>query len=840
MSRSSSSNERVGGESSVVSGERSVRAATHHSPLTTHECSVKLAEGLISALSKNMQNGHLFRVDLRIRPEGRFGALVRSLQSYQAYYESWAEPWEFQALLKARFVAGDPALGEAFMKMIAPYLFRRAVNSEFIDSIRHNKARMEQKAQLSGEAQSNVKTGFGGIRDVEFTVQLLQLRLGSRFPQVRTPNTLDALGRLRHVGALTIDEESELTEDYKWLRNVEHRLQILYDRQTQLLPAEPNERRLLARRMGYPDAAAFDADYVRRTDRVRRHFTRLFLDSSARDVSAQSDRWATLVESIESVDSQSRIREELLLSGFREADRIVAAMRAAAVGTDYGGARPESRRLFTTLAGRLIAAASRTGDPDAAYMAVDSLAMDSPNRAEIYHTLSESGELLDRICSLAAGSPSSIHVLARHPEWLDMLVSEEVLDHSPKTRENHLQELRARLAPPKLNVSGAAKRKAAAPAPGAAPSEHFWAALATYIQRERLRIAARDLWEEIAASTTARELTNLAEAVLQTLLDVHRAHVATRFAEPAAQAALDSVAIIGLGKLGGGELGYASDWDILFVYASDHSTEPSTNSFAALNALAEAILASGQELRTRGAPVEIDARLRPEGRFGQLARTVEEYQRYYRESALTWERQTLTKARHVAGDPSVGEIYLLETGKTLFHQLLSDAEQLEIRQMKGRIEAERLKPEERYLNLKLGYGGMSDIEFTAQLYQLIHGRNPTIARAQNTIECLHALAASRFIPAPEASRLAEAYSFWMALRNRLALRGLRGDVLPDDATHARAVAFSLGFTDSGAERAEVRLHRHVEDRMKETREIVERLFHRPGNALRNSAPTRET
>ncbi|MCC6728801.1 MAG: hypothetical protein IT208_05630 [Chthonomonadales bacterium] len=772
-----------------------------------------LAEATVNGLSRRMNNGHLFRVDMRLRPEGRFGALVRTLSSYRAYYENWAEPWERQALIKARAIAGDPVLGEAFVRMVEPFVYRRTPAAEFLDSIRRNKQRIERKAEMEGIADTNVKVGRGGIRDIEFAVQLLQLEHGGRDPMLRTPNTLEAIARLRQVGVLSGTESAELADAYAFLRTVEHRLQILYELQTQALPTRSDERRLLARRLGYPDVVTFDADYRRRTHRVRELFERLFRPGEAPPPRGP-DRLADLLTAIDSPSAREALVADLRDRGFRDPDRAVAIARGAVEGGDYGRARPEASERFVQLAGVLVAACARTGDPDAALAGLDSLAIAMPNRAELYRSLADAPDLLDRLARLAAGSPPLIVALTRRLEWLDLLVSEEVIDPAPKRSEEARRELEARL--PRGH--------------GAEPEEDeaFWSAVAGYVQRERLRIGARDTWGETSALGVCEELTAMAEAVLHALLAFATRRAAARHREAAARDTLASLALVGLGKLGGQELSYGSDWDVVLVFRGGAGSAPGVMDagFAAATTAAETLLAAGQELRTRGAPVEIDARLRPEGRFGALARPVEDYRRHYAEGAETWERQVLTKARLVAGDVRTGAEYMATVEETLYRGPLEEERVEEIRQMKRRIEQERLKPGERDTDIKLGHGGLSDIEFTAQLWQMRVGADHPTARVTGTAPALRALGRAGALPGPDASRLAATYEEWTRLRNRLALLGdIPTEVLPDDARRLRALAVGTGAVGAAGEAAEDAFRRRFAERMRETRIVVERLFY---------------
>lgn len=780
---------------------------------------IRLAERLVSGLSQNMASGHLFRVDMRLRPEGRFGPLVRTLASYRAYYENWAEGWERQSLIKARVVAGDAAVGRAFMEMASEFVYRRHVDAAFVEEIRRNKRRIERKAELEGQSKSNVKVGIGGIRDVEFTVQLQQLVLGGRNPLVRTPNTIDAIRRLRHVGVLTPAQASELAEDYCFLRTVEHRLQILYELQTQTLPSEPGELRLLARRLGYSSAEAFLQDYERRTNRVRAHCLALFYGELEGPALAESgSEWRDLVANMDSPQVRRTVEERLAQMGFADAGAVCSMMQVAALGSEYGRARPEASRLFAELAPRLLDACVRTGDPDTAFRSIELLAAAAPNRAELYRSFLGAEDVLDRLCRLGAGAPALVQGLAKHLEWLDLLVSDEIIDPAVKGSDAIRRELAERL-----------------PQGYTTADDATWDILALYYRRELLRIAARDLWGEVPPWHASRELSELADGLIDAILQGACREVGARY--PQSEAMLQSVAVIGLGRLGGQEPGYGSDWDVLFVWDPGEGHHEEGSGRAGLNALAEVLLGAGERLRVRGAAVMLDARLRPEGRFGALVRSWSDYAEYYRTAAQLWERQTLLRARFVAGNRHTGERYLAAAHEAVYGPPFRAEDQSAMISMKRRIERERLKPQEQYSDLKLGLGGLSDIEFITQLWQMRSGKAHPRVRTSRTVDALHALAAEGVLRTADVVRLVEHYEWLSSVRNRLALReGLPVDVLPADAAARRVVAVSLGVMDDASARAEDRLAAQARDRMADVRALTERLFYNappPVEALHN-------
>ncbi len=402
---------------------------------------------------------------------------------------------------------------------------------------------------------------------------------------------------------------------------------------------------------------------------------------------------------------------------------------------------------------------------------------------------------MNRLIHLAASSPNSVKVLAHHLEWLELLVSEEILEERPKRRAELLDALNRRLK----------GRKGAA----------FYDELTRFLLREWLRISARDVWDEVSWQITATDLTSVAESALRALLE----RVIVGLA-PVDRESAESVAIIGMGKLGGRELAYLSDWDLLFVY-----DERLPNAAEIANRVAEKIVSAAPELRARSAMVEIDARLRPEGRFGALARGIDGYLQYYEQSAQTWERQALIRARPIAGSARTARRWLKITQSYVYHHPLSENDLAEIQAMKYRVETERVDRNSPDLNLKLGPGGMSDIEFLVQARQLQYGYHAPQCRKQNTIAAIRALHRCGALIEPDAAMLEEAYLTLNRLRGHLQLRsGTSSESLPENHAQRRPIALAWGLPDGERVAAEDRLFNQMKARMQEVRRIYERLF----------------
>jgi glutamate-ammonia-ligase adenylyltransferase len=789
--------------------------------LTGAEYAERLAQEIVNVLMRNTERGFVFRVDLRLRPEGRYGPPSRPLSSYRHYYESWAETWERQALIKARFVAGDPRVGEAFTRMVQEYIYHSYIPAEWVEDIRHNKRRLEQKAALAGETHTNVKIGEGGIRDIEFTVQLLQLLVGGQHPSVRTGNTIEALHRLRREGFLTPEEAIILRESYCFLRTVEHRLQILYEQQTQKLPDVPRQLELLARRLGFENANQFRETYDQVRTQVREIFLKVFYGQASDRVMAQQEStMRDLLSTIENPKAQQMVLTHLQEMGFRAPSAALRLLQVPLMGTDTGleeddapptvargAASPAMRQSFLRIAPTLMTYASRSPSPDDALLGMETLALAVPNRAQLYAAFADSPEVLRRLVQLAGASPPTMRLLSAHQELLDTLFSEEIIDTAPKSRDEMVESLRDRLG---------LEREA----PLRGYPERAVQAIASFIRRERLRIIARDVWGEARGVDTARDLTNLTEAVLQCVLELEQTRAIE--ANPSWEGVLRSVAMIGMGKLGGWEMGYASDADILFVFA--HPTSAShTESYAVTAKLCENVLQVCRMVHAQDVPLEVDARLRPEGRFGAIVRTVEDFRQYYLTRGETWERQALIKARPIGGNLEVGEAWSrMVQEEVVYARGLSEEELESIRHIKRRVETERLKPEYLWRDVKLGHGGMVDIEFTVQAWQLRAGREHRSVRHTSTLSALHALRMVAMVSPADSRNAAEAYQLWSTVRNALTLRhGMPRDVIPDEEAENRVLARILGREDA------FQMVQEFEQLMREVRDWVERdLFGR--------------
>lgn len=771
-----------------------------------------------------------WRTDLGLRPEGRAGALVRSLEAYEAYWERWAETWEFQALIKARPVAGDPGLGQAFAAAASRRVWGRPLGEEEIRSLRQMKAKSEQLVGRRGLATREIKLGRGGIRDIEFSVQLLQLVHGREDASLRAPATLPALAALGAGGYIAPEDAQGLERAYRFLRTVEHRLQIFEDRQVHALPEAPASRAHLARVMGYRDRPGssalgqFEAELARQRATARAIHERLFFRPLLEAFSAwprapgkvglfgaQPPREGLSIPDSASIGGPylpgsraqgalagapvaralldpSAVEQRLVAFGFSDAKRT----REAVAELTQGFSR--TSRLMKAMVPLLLDWLSSSPDPDLGLLGLRRLSTGPHRRAQLSTLFRESAEAARRLCLLLGTSPLFAEGYEHHPEQLALLG-----DGLPALPELCVLERRA------------------AEAIAWRPRQDWWRGFASLVRAELLRVQARDVLGLADLAETEASVTSLAIAVVRSAL--------AALAKPSAQAAQEAlpgparargalpqpegIALVAMGRFGGAELSYASDLDLVVVFDEEVVEGEEAEK------VAEDLLVFVNGPTPAQGFYRLDLSLRPEGRKGALARSLRAYEAYYERWAQPWERQALLRARFVAGDPHVGERFVSLTSGFLWGKPLTGTELREIRRLKARMERERVPAgEDPEFHLKLGPGSLSDVEWTAQLLQL-----RASVPAQGTLDALGALVSAGVLAAGDADTLVASYRFCEATRNRLYLvRGRPGDSLPPPGRQLTSVARSLGTTAPELREQYRRLTRRA-------RAVTERLFY---------------
>jgi glutamate-ammonia-ligase adenylyltransferase len=750
--------------------------------VTNQEYCRRLGEALSRAVGEVTAEGHLFRVDLRLRPEGRSGPVAASLARCAFYYGSYRQTWERLALIKARPIAGDLDLGEAFLRLVAPFAYPPALEPRTLAEVRAMKDKITLGVSLEGKERRHVKLGYGGIREIEFIAQSFQVRHGGRDPWLRTPNTLIALHRVAGRGFVSTEEYTALVRAYTFLRTVEHRLQILHQLQTHVLPEAPAALGKLARRLGFggraaEPAEAFLREYRRHTEAVRRVYDRLLADAPAPTAAAAG---GPLARFFLGGAPDGELRAHLGALGCEEVQRAVhnlVALRDGSALVQYGSA---VRHHLAGLAPALAQALREAPDPDMALNHFERLVAVAEAREAFLAALAGNPDAVRLLARLFGTSAFLSRRLIQEPSLLEVLLDPELFRRA-SARDALATEI----------------WQAVAGADG--PSGRL-EALCRIKKREELRIGLRDILGDADLAETGRDLTALAEACVEAACRLAWDEARQRFGAPLAGedgGRPGGYAVVGLGKLGGGELNYASDLDLLFVYEEDGRTaggEEGTLSavefFGKLGARAIRILTT---ITQEGAAYRVDARLRPGGNQGPLAQSLAAYAAHFRQTAELWERQAYLRARPLFGDPRVAAGFAELTAAFTYGPGLDADAAARIRAMRQRMEEERARGRGGR-DVKLGAGGIADVEFLVQALQLRHGGAIEALRTPNTAGALSAVEAERLLPAAEARTLAEGYRFLRRVEARLRIvADLSLDTLPVSAGRLGRLARRLGY-----------------------------------------------
>ncbi|HET6877756.1 MAG TPA: bifunctional [glutamine synthetase] adenylyltransferase/[glutamine synthetase]-adenylyl-L-tyrosine phosphorylase [Jatrophihabitans sp.] len=731
-----------------------------------------------------------WEVDANLRPEGKDGALVRTLASHEAYYRRWASTWEFQALLKARPVAGDLELGRAYARVITPLVWTAAERPDFVADVRAMRRRVLEHIPPP-LAERDIKLGRGGLRDVEFAVQLLQLVHGRGDETLRVPETLPALDALRNGGYVGRDDAVSLIDAYRFLRTTEHRLQLRRLRRTHVLPEDPDTLTWLARAMGYrPDRrgdarAVFEAEWKLHAREVRRLHEKLF--------------YRPLLEAVARVPTEglrlttAEAGRRLQVLGFNDPDAALRHIESLTAGLSRRAA------LQRALLPVLLSEFADAPDPDAGLLAYRKLSDELGTTPWFLRLLRDGDAVATRLAFVLGTSRYVARMLGRAPEALRMLASPDQL----RPRDP------AEVAMAMLDTA----ERRGEPGPAVA-------AMRGIRRQELLRTAFADLLAGADVDEVCRALSSTLEATLEAALRVaYRAVAAARNAEELPL----RFAVVAMGRLGGGEVSYGSDADVMFVY------EPAGDDEQLAGALAGEVAGKLRALlaapSSTDPPLVVDADLRPEGRSGPLVRSLASYRRYYARWSSPWEAQALLRARPVAGDADLGRRFIEMIDPVRYPERgIAAQDLLEIRRLKGRIDSERLpRGADPTTHTKLGRGGLTDIEWTVQLLQLDHGGTVPALRTTRTVEALTAAAAAGLISDDQAERLTTAWRLATRARNAIMLvRDKPGDEIPHQGSDLAAMARILGYPPGADPGRLVDDYRRAARR---ARKVVEAVFY---------------
>lgn len=708
-----------------------------------------------------------FEVDAALRPEGRRGELVRTVGSHLAYYQRWAKTWEFQALIKARPAAGDPELGERYMAAVMPMVWTACEREDFVAEVQAMRRRVEQLVPADVRSRE-IKLGTGGLRDVEFAVQLLQLVHGRRDESLHVAPTVDALAALSKGGYIGRDDAANLTASYEFLRLLEHRLQLQRLKRTHLLPAPGDDEALrwLARAAhivpdGRHDALGVLREELKRQNlRVSRLHAKLFYQPLLESIGPAGLEFSPGM-------TPTAAKRQLAALGY---ERPQSALSHLAALINQSGRRG---RVQSVLLPKLLDWLSKAPDPDAGLLAYRRLSEAMAAERWYLSTLRDKPAVAKRLMHVLGTSRYVPDLLMRAPEvirqYSDGPSGPKLLDVPPEAEARALLASADRHTDPVRGIAVARSLR----------------------RRELARISSADLLGMLEVTDVCAALTSVWVAVLQAALDaVIRANLPDSGSAPA------KIAVIGMGRLGGGELGYGSDADVIFVCERAAGVRDS-KAVRWSTSIAEQLRAL---LATTSAdpPLEVDAKLRPEGRNGPLVRTLASCTAYYEQWAQPWEIQALLRAHAVAGDADLGQRFLIMADKTRYPTGGVSAEAVrEIRRMKARVGAERLpRGADPNTHTKLGRGGLIDIEWTAQLLQLQHAHAVPALHTTSTLEALDAISAAELIAADEVELLRQAWLTATRARNALVLvRGKPTDQLPGHGRQLNAVAVAAGWAN---------------------------------------------
>ncbi len=699
----------------------------------------KLGERIIKALSEITAEGSVFRVDMRLRPHGRMGPLAVDIDSAVYYYESEGQAWERQALIKTRPCAGDLELGQRFIERTRPFVFPRFFDDETLEDIRNVKYQMEAQVANRGETDTEVKLGRGGIRDIEFTVQMLQLLNGGRIEELRTGTTLHAIKVLGEHNLLKPLDATALASNYTFMRQVEHRLQIEGSQQRHALPKDHGMLDAFAKLLGYDTGASFMADYQDRADATRKILDQFLATKGSgklwvNDLLNPHSDGAAGLEGLRPLGFKDvqRAREELLIlaTGIRE--------------------RPHSlhvRQQFAEVAPILLEALSKSVDPDVTLLRMGQILSNVRAPGAIYDILKWSPHLCDYLVTLVENSEFLSGLLIRDPGLFDTFGRPGVLAH-PSTRE----DLEGQLA---------------------ALSRAYESDAAPYRLHagETLRIGMRDLILDAGIVSIGEELTLLAEVSLAFALNQAQQKVVERFGETQA-----AFAVLGLGKMGGRELGYGSDLDLVFVYDSMATVDSGTSPTEYFTAVASNVMRILKEPTRYGQLYEIDARLRPDGKKGSLVVSDARLEEYYTTEAQPWERLALVKARAVAGDRAFGADVGRRARELAFTLELTPENIANIEEIRRKIVAASSSRD-----LKKHEGGIAELEFAVRLLQLRHAdQHPDLKRG-DVLGALSLLQKLEVLAPDETRMLHDTYLLFRRIENRLRImHGRSTSTLPED------------------------------------------------------------
>ena len=742
------------------------------------EIATKVCTRMMRIMDQPDSEPALWQVDANLRPEGKAGALVRSLDSHKTYYERWAESWEFQALLKARPIAGDTELGNDYLAVTQPKVWESTARDNFVESVQRMRQLVTDNIPI-GEVDAQIKLGPGGLRDIEFTVQLLQLVHGRTDSSLRARDTLGAIKALATGGYIAREDGKRFSDHYRFLRLLEHRIQLSQLRRTHLMPGDELSRRAIAR------ALSLELSAVKLIERwesvkleVRDLHQQLFYRPLLSAVSGLSQ------EDLELTSAQAQDR--LGAIGFQDAQSALSHITALTSGLSRRASI--QRQLLPVL---LQWFADGT-DPDAALLAFRRLSEDLGESHWYLRMLRDSSGAAKRMTQVFSTSRLATSLFERMPEaaaWFDR--EEELVPQKMEQLLSQFQAIISRHEDPDLAA----------------------ASIRAIRRKETLRVAIGFVVGSLDLDATSKGLSDLTEAYL-----VSMQALATDAMREKLETLSQELAIVAMGRFGGAELGFGSDADVMFVY------KPLVDDVNIAQTEAQELVSEIRRLSSdQILEFELDLDLRPEGKNGPIVRSIDSYASYYERWAGTWESQALLRARVISGEDSVRNEFVALIDRYRYPEHMEASEVIEIRRIKARVEVERLPlGADPMRHLKLGRGSISDVEWLVQLLQLKHGYSNTSLQTPHTLQALEQLEIAGFVQASDAIVLKQAWQLSSAIRSAVMLaQNKRTDVLPTDRQQLESVARLLEYPRGGA----AALEQDYLATTRRARAVFEKLFY---------------
>jgi [glutamine synthetase] adenylyltransferase / [glutamine synthetase]-adenylyl-L-tyrosine phosphorylase len=739
-------------------------AASHRD--TAGATYVRLGRDLVKLMEERTADGYVFRTDLRLRPDPAATPLAVNLEAALVYYETLGQNWERAAMIKARPVAGDRALGEQFLRELRPFIWRRHLDFAAMADIHSIKRQIHAHKGVKGAGATialgghDVKLGRGGIREIEFTAQVLQLIWGGRDPSLRDPTTLGALAQLAAAGKIDRRAAADLADAYVFLRQLEHRLQMVDDRQTHRLPEGEQGLRRIASFMGFDGLESFTAAFMGHLQRVERHYAKQFESAPALSAEADTGKGNLVFTGVE--DDPDTL-ETLRGMGFENPASVAAMIRGWHHGRPRATRSARARELLTAIMPALLAAFARQSQPSQALLRFDAMLSRLPAGVQVLSLLHRNPALLDRIAGILGAAPALADHLARNAASLDGLLAGSVTPNGDPTpaqiaalvkEASHIEE-----------ALDAARRLAF---------------------ERRFEINAASLEGRLDVDTAGELRSDLADAALSALLP----RISADFAERYGKVAGGQLAVVALGKLGGREMLPGSDLDLVLLYDHDEDATESTGGPRSLAAsqyfirLAHQVVGAITSAGAEGRLYEVDMRLRPSGNKGPVAVKLSSFAEYHRRESWTWERMALTRARVVAGPPAFRKRITEVLCQALLRpesaeKILADATAMRARMLRD------LPPDGPW-DVKLMPGGLVEVEFIAQALQLTHAHERPEVLATNTRVALERLGKAGLLTADEAAALVRADRLWLGITGliRLTVAKRKDEALPAPVAEA--------------------------------------------------------